>query len=56
MCPIPMDNPVAVEEVDPAEDLPHQVLHLVRGQSGGRTLVQVAAQVLDRYIDRWIDR
>ena len=43
---VPMDDPMAVEEVHPAQDLPHEVLDLVRGQSGGRASLQVRVQIL----------
>jgi hypothetical protein len=43
---VPVDDPMAVEEVHPAQDLPHKVLDLVRGQSGGRASLQVRVQIL----------
>ena len=42
-----MDDSVAVEEVDPREDLPHDVLDPVRGETGGRAALNVQVQVLN---------
>ena len=42
-----MDDSVAVEEVDPGEDLPHDVLDPVGGQAGGRAALYVQVQVLN---------
>ena len=44
---VPVDNSVAVEEVDPGEDLPHDVLDPVRSQARGRASLYVQVQVLN---------
>ena len=44
---VPVDNSVAVKEVDPGEDLPHDVLDPVRGQARGRASLYVQVQVLN---------
>ena len=41
-----MDYPVAVKEVHPGKDLPHDVLDAVMRQSGGRHPLNVEVQVL----------
>ena len=43
---VPVDDSVAVEEVDPREDLPHDVLDPVGGQAGRRASFDVQVQVL----------
>ena len=43
---VPVDYPVAVKEVHPGEDLPHDVLDAVMRQSGGRHPLNVEVQVL----------
>ena len=41
-----MDDPVAVEVVHPAQQLPHQVLHLVGREAWGRTVLEELLEVL----------
>ena len=41
-----MDDPVAVKEVHPGEDLPHDVLDPLGSEAGWRTLLNVEVEVL----------
>ena len=43
---VPVDNPVAVEEVDPAEYLPHYVFHFCRGQPWWGALLHKGGKIL----------
>ena len=52
---VPVHDAVAVQEVHPAQQLPHQVLDLVLGEAGRRALGQVGVEVLVHVLEHEVE-